>query len=242
MRLLQDELRVLASQPNVRRSAVKFELPGDVLLKLASQPGTLLQHIPREKYFFSDKPERLLALHCLEISQIERVELPNGEFVRTEAPERTLRTVFKSGFKEKGWAFYTGYKWRSDPHCGVAVNIDYMHCRPNNARAPAGRQGALILFYPRIWLSRESSSYVTVNEDLRRLQVPGSHLYRLFEERYKLEPPGSRQERFAKETSDHVGLWAETTKQARIFRRYCDLIVLSDAVLLGDHWKTAHAG
>lgn len=238
IRALQDEVRTVAAVTNVRNSAVKLELPGERLIELVCEPRRLLEHIDRRGYFFADKPERLLALRCIEESRVQSVELPSGAIVAANNPRAQLAAVFGSPkFTRAGYLQYTGYKWRSDPHCGVLVNVDYVYCRRNGARTPAEREGALVLFYPRVALRASSNAHAVVEHELEHLLQRGTKLYQLFEERYANDNPGARREKFT-EITEPIGLWKETTKQARIFRKYCDLIVLSDAILLGNHWKT----
>ena len=235
---LQSEVAVLASSPNVRDSEVRLEIPGPHLVDLCLNPRSLLTRITKDGYFYKDKAVRLLALRCVEESKIEHVELPSGKIVAASDVRNQLASVLDSPrFKTEGIGYYTGYKWRSDPHCGVAVNTDYVYCRPNNAKTPKERDKALVLFYPRVSLRNTSSSHQAIVDDLKNIQTPRNPMFEHFAKRYAADKPEERRETLRK-TGHLIGIWRESTKQARIFRRYCDLIVLSDAILLGNHWKS----
>jgi hypothetical protein len=233
---LQERVRALCEISNIRGSAIKLLLPKSELIDLVCEPKRLIERIG-QNYFFADKPERLLGLRCLQEARVEYVELPSGQYAAAKNPRKQLACVFDSAlFPSEGYAFYTGYKWRSDPHCGVAVNIHYTSCRPPNSLKISDRSKALVLFYPRIALQTSSNSHTQVVRDLTDILSPKSKLYSLFDERYVNDDPSARRHKFHG-IKDPLGIWKETTKQARIFRRYCDLIVLSDAILLGDIWK-----
>jgi len=131
--------------------------------------------------------------------------------------------------------YYTGYKWRSDPHCGVLVNFDYLHARQKNERSAADRKKPLILFYPRVYLDPSSPNVIRLQSEISLATQVGSQFQKLFEARYGPSDAMQRAAQFVNGTSGNLGRWTDSTKQARIFQRYCDLIILQDAVILGHH-------
>jgi len=242
----QTELvRALWTRENIRTSAVKIRVTRQELQDIIEHPLRILGSISREGYFFKDKPERLLLLYCIEKARVEAVFLPNGTRMHREAGLELLRQLLAQPVFAECLLYQTGYKWRSDPHCGVLVNLDYNYCRNATGRTTADRDRSLVLFWPRVFLSKDSRAYSAVAEAIKRLAVTTSEFHQLFLQRYENEPTARRyiaqlmrgRGNNATGPGKLIGIWGNNTKQARVFRHYCDLVLLGDAVLLGDRWR-----
>ncbi len=237
-----DRVRKLAETPNIKPSVVRSEWTKAKFLDFLKQPTTILEHITPEKYFYKDKPERLLALSCINNAKFETLnnERISGEGIVSDLAPTLARDNFQNPF-----IYYTGYKWRSDPHCGVLVNLGYVYCRTLDQATINDRKSALILFWPRVYMSRDSEAYQQTVQQLEELMQHTGAMYDEFLKRY-----GSAEESHAKirqlcfsrdgrplAINEMIGVWSNGTKQSRIFRQYCDLIVLSDGIITGNHLK-----
>lgn len=146
--------------------------------------------------------------------------------------------------------YYTGYKWRSDPHCGVFVNIDYLSCRDNNSKTVLQRRNGLVLLYPRVFVSPNSELYIAIRNAFNQLAQQRGSLWEHFVQRYQSESATFEYaQRFMQDKdagprplTDLIGIWGEGTKQARIFRQYADLIILGDSIIPGTHWRETIEG
>jgi hypothetical protein len=235
------KVKALWQVANTRESSIREVWPRSQLVQLLGKPTTLLERVTRTDYFFKDKPERLLALQCISVAKIEQVV---GISTKLESVAQALEHVLSSPVFNEPLLYYTGYQWRSDPHCGVAVNIDYLYCRSPKGRTPIERDHALVLFYPRIFFSRDSQAYKTIIKDISDLNERRGSFYKLFLDRYGSVGEADRRidqlllaDDVLKHPEELIGIWGDGTKQSRIFRQYCDLVVLSDAVILGNHWQ-----
>jgi hypothetical protein len=234
---IENELSAAYSSPNVRGSQTKLLLDGAVSTEFVKSPQSILKVITRGDYFYKDKPERLLALLCIMNTEIRWLRI-GTEVQRVNSGAELLAAV-ESQIPNllSGMAFYyTGYKWRSDPHCGVLVNFDYLNAREQNERNASERNRPLVLFYPRIYLNRASPGVLKLQKDIQNATEEGSSFNKLFLERYGAAAASTRASMFINGTSGHIAQWKDTTKQARIFQRYCDLIFLQDAVIFGHHY------
>ncbi|MCE9608499.1 MAG: hypothetical protein K8U03_26745 [Planctomycetia bacterium] len=233
---IDEDLRATFAVSNVRGSQTKLILPGSTTLNFLRNPSTILSSITRQGYFYKDKPERLLALQCILETDIQFIK--SGSVITPVSDKEALVTRLLEAVPglANGCAFYyTGYKWRSDPHCGVLVNFDYLQARELTEARVLDRQRPLILFYPRIHLRPTSPNVVRVQSRLSNFGQAANPFRQLFAERYGTASADTRATDFLNRTSDHTAKWTDSTKQARIFQRYCDLIVLQDAVILGHH-------
>lgn len=229
---LQDETSTLAKRTNTRFSDVKFPLSSDELRQVFLSFSNILPRMQKVEYFTKGKPDKTLAEYAIKVSRFEFVQYPNGKVSRVDAQQLSLitdRLLALPRFARQSMCFYTGYKWRSDPHAGVLVNLDYRLCRNDGERQPSDRGIGLTVLYPRVSLRRDS----TTNQRLGGLpgRIP-EDLRELFVRRYGSEANDKIES--CLHSSQLFGLWGNKTKQARIFRRYADLVVLNDGLVLGD--------
>jgi len=234
------DLQKLWEVPNTRTSAVKLTLSRKELKSIIDRPAEILKRISKTDYFFKDKPERLLLLECIQQMKIELIRR-NGSAPRAASSElsKVQELIDCNDSFESAMFYQTGYKWRSDPHCGVLVNIDYNQCRKSNGHTPRDRDRALVLFWPRVFLSDVSSPYLAISRSLAALSKKdwGAGISRLFVQRYGDKPTATKYiTQLLRGKGSLIGLWRDTTKQARVFRYYCDLIILGDAIIVGDSW------
>ena len=217
----QSNVTTLANNKNTLTSEVKYKLSRKQIVDLISDPGTLTTNLIGEEYFLKGKPDKLLARYAIETMSIRSVMTGDGTVIsdkKTVASimERVkLATVFKNGCI----AYYSGYKWRSDPHCGVAINIYYRECFVNEQLA-----FPLLMIYPRISLMRKSTQQLSDN-------VSGREFIQLFIDRYQSD----YREKYKKTVSSRglYDTWNVGVKQDRIFRRYCSLVLCHDGIVIG---------
>jgi hypothetical protein len=232
VRELQDGTARLAAQTNTRLSDVKFNLEANELQRLLLSFCSILPRMQTVDYFTKGKPDKTLAEYAIRVSKTEFIQFPDGSISRVSARqllEIVERILSLPKFRRRSVCFYTGYKWRSDPHCGVLVNIDYRLCRQDGERQPAERSTGLTVLYPRISLRRDSETAQVLGELPGR--VPNA-LRDLFVRRYGADADEKME--MCLHSSGLFGLWGNGTKQARLFRRYADLVVLNDGLVLGE--------
>jgi hypothetical protein len=241
----QDRLKGLWQVSNAGESVTRGFLTNQSLKEFLKTPSTILQKITLQNYFSHDKPERLLAFQCVLASNIEYISTSKGTFVQTSQPAKDLSSLLSHPVFNRPFYYYTGYQWRSDPHCGVVVNLDYLRCRNAVGRSPTERDSALVVFWPRVFYSVNSKAYQQVDKQLEMLADGRGDMFDLFVRRYgSYEEAQKRVEQLLgglttrRDRRKLIGFWGENTKQSRIFRQYCDLLVLADAVILGNHWDT----
>jgi hypothetical protein len=229
---LQDKTTQLASLTNTRFSDVKFPLDAGELRNVLLSLKAIIPRMQQASYFTKGKPDKTLAEYAIAISRCQYVQWPDGRIQAVDQAQlKTLveRILALPKFNDHAICFYTGYKWRSDPHCGVLVNIDYRLCRADGERFPENRSTGLVVVYPRISLSRKSET----GSQLGRLREhQPANFTKLFTDRY-----GSvADEKIAMclNSANLFGIWKNSTKQARLFRRYADIVILNDGIVLGE--------
>lgn len=225
---LQQKTSTLALERNTRESDVKFAFDVARLQQLLKAPKSLVGALASSNYFAKGKPDKLFALHALNISKPSTVQYPDGttELLTDQRLRDLIQWIVRlPRFSKPGTAYYSGYKWRSDPHGGVLVNIDYRLCRLDQPRTIRSRP--LVMVYPRIVLNREGVVWKTLAQVLR-----DPNFKALFVNRYGKDADAKMAMVIA--SNNFYGVWTNTTKQARLFRRYSDVIILSDGFVLGD--------
>lgn len=215
----QEQLYVLAKDTNTRDSDVKFRFSAPKTRRLIRDTSHILPSIGAE-YFQKGKPDKLLALHAINNFSVDNVLVDDGNIVSDQAQVDDIVDQLAASviFERGSIGYYSGYKWRSDPHCGVAINMRYRLCfQEDEPDLP------LLLFYPRISIQEASHTKL-----LGPLQ---ESLEAEFEKRY----PDNHQEKLEKTTSSNnlYSTWNTGVKQDRIFRRYCTLILCNDGIVLG---------
>ncbi len=235
-----EKTKKLCETSNTRGSDVTIWVNRSELAELLNDPKRILKYVRRKDYFFKGKGFKLVALASIDVSKIEWVMKPNGQIVRSTSPTIELSDVLSSKVFDNSLVYYTGYEWRSDPHCGVAALLELLHCLAEDA---VSHSKALVLHWPRVYYSSKSTSYRAAYEAITNVENSNSHLRKVFVERYGPVKAGEEIDKVMlnkagtiKSASGLIGLWSDGTKQARVFRDICDLIILSDAVLLGNRW------
>jgi hypothetical protein len=231
----------LCETPNTRGSDVTVWMDKAQLRELLDDPQQILKYVGREEYFHKGKGFKLVALTAIDLSNIEWVMLPDERVIETSRPSVELSEILKSSVFDSSLVYYTGYEWRSDPHCGVAALLELLNCLAEDA---ISHSKALVLHWPRVYYSARSAAYNRASAAISTSFDSASHLRRVFVERYGSERADDEIRKVMlnkrgdlKSVSDLIGVWSDGTKQARVFRDICDLIVLSDAILLGDRWR-----
>ncbi|WBV43528.1 hypothetical protein [Pseudoroseomonas cervicalis] len=232
VRELQASTARLATRSNTRFSDVKFLVETDELRRLLLSFSAVLPRMQGTNYFAKGKPDKTLAEYAIREAKPEFVQYPDGSVSRVspaQLQEVVNRVLSQPKFRSRSLCFYTGYKWRSDPHCGVLVNLDYRLCRRDGERRPMQRSTGLTVLYPRVSLRRDSRTAHLLGE--LRNDIP-TGLRQLFVARYGADADEKME--MCLRSAKLFGVWGNGTKQARIFRRYADLVVLNDGLVLGD--------
>lgn len=226
----QDATRRLAGETNTRESDVRFEIDPATCRRLLEAPASIIPRFDAFGYFHKGKPDKLLARYALDLSEIKKVQLPNGEqfSLTPEVTAELLNRLFSiERFQRDSFVYYTGYKWRSDPHCGVLVSLDYRRCR-SGEHGPE-RDKALIVLYPRISLDATGQVWEQLKATSSTCR---SRLAPSFEARYGADAEIKMDA--CLQSAKLFSPWSNGTKQARLFRRYADVVVLNDGLVLGD--------
>lgn len=231
-----DKLELLYAKSNRRIPTTRFITDRVGLREILDSPNAIFRNITKEDYFFKDKPERLLAYFILQESKWDVVRLPSGELIKGVEAKKFLDRLVAEKHFDNNLIYYTGYKWRSDPHSGVAVNTDYIFCRQADGRSTKDRHTSLILVYPRVFLRANSILREKVHDNLKLLSDKTGGLSDLFHERFPVNDVDKKITSLLGSTNI-IGIWGDRTKQSRIFRRYCDIIILADAVIIGNNWE-----
>ena len=232
VRAYQERTHELASKVNTRVSDVRLKLEPKVVAELIANPRSATELLTKSKYFSKGKPDKLLALFALSIADIKMIQFPDGTLRAVDAPG--LRTIIRKIFATKKFSgpalvYYTGYKWRSDPHCGVLVNLDYRLCRKLGERMPADRSTGLVVLYPRVSLNPAGAGRERLNA-ISSTNAGG--LRELFGNRYGTDAPSKMAATLR--AKNLFSVWNNSSKQARLFRRYADVVVLNDGLVLGE--------
>lgn len=231
----------LGAVSNTRGSDVYHTLEREQLISLVNTPSKILNYVPRDDYFYKGKGAKLVALTCIDLSSIEWIVTPDNTVSKTDNPAESISNVLNQKIFKSNLVYYTGYEWRSDPHCGVAVLLDLLECISQDG---SKREKTFILHYPRAFFSTESKSFQDVKKSINEPYKPTSAIYKNYVARYGKQNALTEINKVfldknsqLKDEFDLIGVWSDKTKQARVFRNYCDLIILSDAIILGNRWK-----
>lgn len=227
----QENTTRLAGIINTRDSDVRITASPSQICDLIRNASKLCALLGGGNYFDKGKPDKLLAKLALAKSSITSIQLPDGSIIKSSHAlfSKTFNHLLSHPkFANTSQIYYTGYKWRSDPHCGVLVNIDYRLCRSHNEPTPQKRATPLIVFYPRISCNEESETW----KYLHAIGLTTPELRDLFVTRYG-RVPGEAKMAQCLESDNLFSLWGNLTKQARLFRRYADVVVVNDGLILG---------
>ncbi|WP_270573708.1 hypothetical protein [Candidatus Collinsella stercoripullorum] len=222
----------LAKNQNVRDSEVKHErLPFESIERLIERPSDRSILMPRE-YFFKGKAHKLLALMSLDHSSIKKCILPdNSSISLDEMFER-----YRERFSAKPWLYYySGYQWRTEPNVGIVTNIDYVNCRSESGATVRDRNQFLCVHWPRIFWDKNSAVREMLLKDTA--QVGSSRLLEALSNEMEVSTGNKPNLRVISSGPKVFGAWNDRVTVARIFRDTCDLVVLNDAVILGNMWE-----
>lgn len=209
------EVATLATKKNTTTSEVRFRLTRVEAADLMRQPAKLLGRM--QGYFDKGKPHKLIARHAVAMSKVSVVRSGDNLITAKKDVSQILDDLaILPAFANGLIGYYSGYEWRPDPHSGVAANLYYRDCAPKGApRLP------LLLFYPRISVLEASAVAL---EDRKALTAS-------FKMRYGTG--WKKNFKMSIDASAIYSVWTVGTKQARVFTKYCALIVLNDGLVLG---------
>jgi hypothetical protein len=227
----------------LRESEVKvLDIPFAKISEILRNPSKTIDLLDRN-YFFKGKDHKLIALLALMKSKIKRIETTSGEMLAGEELLSKGIAALPDEIKERpSVVYFCGYEKRSEPNGGIIVNVDYLYCR--TGKTVKDRKRNLIVIWPRVFYDSESTKAVEIITDIKRT-VSGKRDTQLAElMKEKLERIGGRSEdhRYIQATESSVGFWKENDTIGVICRSFCDLLILNDAVLLGEHWINRKPG
>lgn len=228
-----------AQQTNILESEIRLQnIPYDTICRIVANPKTIV-NLLGEDYFMKGKDHKLVALRTIEDSLVDLVETPSGP-INAPFNVEDLRGILPREFGEKPWLiFYSGYEWRGQPNGGIVTNTDILYCRTTTGATVKDRTQFLAVLWPRVFykgdhqrrsvLLEELSDFVNANGPCR--------LGDLVEQKRNLRGQVLEHPNYIVYDTKSIGVWSESSTVARIYRHFCDLIILNDRVLLGDHWK-----
>ncbi|WP_394513099.1 hypothetical protein [Priestia aryabhattai] len=225
----------LSEKSNVGKSEVRISgFSYSNVLDIVSDPLESLKYIPRE-YFMKGKSHKLITLMCVENSRINKLVLPNGQIIRFNGKEE-LDSLLPDSLKQKPWLFYhSGYQWRSEPNVGIVTNIDINHCRSLNGKTTKDRDNLLVVHWPRVFFERTSTLRLSMLDSLGNNEESAPFM-QLVAEKAALGRGRQNGEKFIQVTGKAIGAWNERATVARVYRDTCDLLILNDAIVLGNMW------
>jgi len=228
-----------AAQSNVLESEIRIEnVPYPRVCQLVSEPKSIVDLIGSD-YFMKGKDHKLVALRAIEDSVVESVETPGG-LLDVSSARADVGRLLPAQFGEKAWlVFYSGYEWRSQPNGGIVVNTEILYCRSEFGKTVRDRNQYLVVVWPRVFWNRSHPRRIALLRELEAF-VDSSQTTRLgqliVQKRIARGIPLDHPN-YVAYNADSIGTWAEGGEAGRIYRNYCDLIILNDRVLLGNHWK-----
>jgi hypothetical protein len=168
----------------------------------------------------------------IDSSIIKKVVLPNNsEITVNEFLDRAQQLFYR-----RPWLYYySGYQWRSEPNVGIVTNIDIIKCRTQHGKTLSDRKQLLCVHWPRIFWDKNSELRTQLLRDLSNKEhskIWRSIVNDYFEHNGKM--PNIATINFNAKT---FGLWSNRATVARIYRSVCDIVILNDAVIIGDLWR-----
>lgn len=228
-----------AEQTNVLDSEIRIQgIPYESICQIIANPQTIVELLGYD-YFMKGKDHKLIALRTINESTIDMVETPTG--VVSRPPEVTgIQEILPSELSERPWLlFYSGYEWRGQPNGGIVTNTDILYCRTSSGCTVRDREQYLVVVWPRVFynanhprrssLLQELSDFVTSSQYTR--------LDELVEQKRDFRGQTYEHPNYIAYNSKSIGAWSEKSTVSRIYRHFCDLVILNDRVLLGNHWK-----
>jgi len=231
-----EKTAALAAAENILASEIRIpNTPFDRVRAVINRPAETIDLL-REPYFFKGKEHKFVAYRALQESSIRYLELP-GRRVSYEA-ERL--NDLPPTFAEKRWVLvFSGYEWRSEPNGGITVNADITLCRSRTGRTVRDRDQLLVVHWPRVFLESTSPVRIALLEELRDVSsdIGLSRMAALIRQSRTQKGLPANQINYIAYGTRSLGVWTERSTIARIYRQFCDLVILNDAVLLGNHWR-----
>jgi hypothetical protein len=231
-----DKTAALALAGNISTSEIRIaNISFDRLREVINCPGETIKLLG-EPYFFKGKEHKLVAYRALQESAVGYLELPAGRVAYDSARLNEL----PAPFAEKPWVMlFSGYEWRSEPNGGITVNTDIISCRSKTGKTVKDRDQLLVVHWPRVFVDSASPVRARLLEELKDVasDIGASKMAALIRQaRAQKGLPDSHINYIAYNTRS-LGAWTERSAIARIYRQFCDLVILNDAVLLGNHWR-----
>ena len=131
-------------------------------------------------------------------------------------------------FSDKPWFYYySGYQWRSEPNIGIVTNLDFIKCRSKKGKTVYDRDQLLCVHWPRIFWDEASPVRQQLMGLLDTPQAP------ILQSRFRK----AYCKKSTRGDTKVFGAWSDQTTVARVFRDVCDLVILNDAVIVGNKWR-----
>lgn len=227
----------LARDSNVLESQIRLFGDYSDVLKLIAQPSYFVDLIGQD-YFQKGKDHKLIAYQAIQQSRVEWLQNKYGKMVSMPKKLEAIRNALPAQFNSKPWVvLYNGYEWRGEPNGGIAANTEILLCRSESGLTARDKDRFLVVVWPRVFWNRESTRRASLLSDLQAT-VKGdttAELYQLIANKREAQgTPMTGTYLFA--NSKSIGAWREGSTVTRLYRTFCDLVILNDAVLLGSHW------
>jgi hypothetical protein len=227
----------LATASNVLESQIRLSVDYGEVTNLIHHPPHFF-HLIGEDYFRKGKDHKLIAYHAIQRSRIEWLQSKHGEMIALPAQPKAIQAVLPTEFARKPWVIlYSGYEWRGEPNGGIAANTEILLCRAEGGRTIRDKDCFLAVLWPRVFWNPESTRRALLLSDLKATVADDTtaDLYQLIANKRAAQgQPMTGSYLFA--SSKSIGAWREGSTITRVYRAFCDLVILNDAVLLGSHW------
>lgn len=222
----------LSLRENVRDSEVRYEyIDFNNIVLIINKTSKMFNIIPKE-YFFKGKSHKLLALMAIKKSKITKAILPNNK----EISIKEFFELYGKKFEEYKWLYYySGYQWRSEPNVGIVMNIDITCCRKKDGKTIFDRDQLICVHWPRIFWDKNSKTRDTLLNQLSN-KNSDSEFNKLVKEAEEFKG-NSVNINFIQESVKAFGSWNDKATVARIYRDACDLVILNDAIIVGNKWS-----
>lgn len=219
-----EQTRRLSQRKNVRESEVQKEkLPFEAIENILCDPQNTYRLVPAG-YFYRGKRAKLLAKACIDASVIRWAVLPSESVISIEA----FLSKANEFFSDKPWFYYySGYQWRSEPNIGIVTNLDFIKCRSKKGKTVYDRDQLLCVHWPRIFWDEASPVRQQLMGLLDTPQAP------ILQSRFRK----AYCKKSTRGDTKVFGAWSDQTTVARVFRDVCDLVILNDAVIVGNKWR-----
>jgi len=228
----------LISKIPVRTSDVKASnVPFKTVVDLIYAPEKIAGFVGGgEDYFFKGKDHKLVTLMCLQRSTIGKVQTTEGTMIdKPSKKEDLIKLLPKELSQRESVLYFCGYEKRSEPNGGIVVNLDYCLCR--TGKTVKDRRYNLIVIWPRVFFDNGNTVLKSLVEDLK-MTANGNATVLSALIKTKSESRGEElsAHKYVKFTKSSIGFWKEDDTIGRIYRSFCDILLLNDALLLGKHW------